>query len=182
MSDSSIASSTPTAEAAVPCRRNRWLVLISAFKLLQAMLFLAIGVGAMHLLHKDVADQLARLADHLRVNPESRLVNIVLENAALLNDRLLVRIGAVVFIYAALDLFEGIGLFFEKLWAEYLTLAITTSFLPWEMIEIGHRPSWWSISLLVINLLVCLYLLRLTLNRRQLEKAAQALCPTAARR
>ena len=40
-------------------RHNTWLILIAAFKLAQALLFVAIGVGVVGLLHKDVADVLS---------------------------------------------------------------------------------------------------------------------------
>ena len=39
-----------------PHRRNRLLILIAAFKFGQALLFIAIGVGAFRLLHKDIGD------------------------------------------------------------------------------------------------------------------------------
>jgi uncharacterized membrane protein (DUF2068 family) len=142
-------------------QHNSWLILIAVFKLAQAALFVAIGVGALRLLHKDVGDELARLADHLRFNPESRLVNFVLRHASMLTDKLLVRIEAVVFIYAALDLVEGIGLYMEKAWAEYLTLVITGSFLPWELFEIFRKLTVIRISLLTLNTLVFIYLLKL---------------------
>ena len=149
---------------------NSWLILIAAFKLAQAALFVAIGVGALRLLHKDVGDELARLADHLRFNPESRLVNFVLHHASLLTDKLLVRIEAVVFIYAALDLVEGIGLYMEKAWAEYLTLVITGSFLPWELFEIFRRLTLIRVSLLTLNALVFIYLLKLIVLSHPAER------------
>ena len=37
---------------------------------------------------------------------------------------------------------EGIGLYLEKAWGEYLTLAITVSFLPLEIFEIVRRLTW----------------------------------------
>ena len=144
-----------------PLRRNRWLILIAAFKLTQALLFAAIGVGALRLLHKDVGDVLAGLADHLRFNPESRFVNFILDRASIFNDRLLLRIGEVVFIYAGLDLVEGVGLYLEKAWAEYLTLAITASFLPWEIFEVFRKLTLPRVGLLVVNALVFFYLVKL---------------------
>lgn len=151
-------------------RHNRWLVLIALYKMLQAALFIAIGVGALRLLHKDVGDMFATLADRLRFNPESRVVNFLLEKASLLNDPVLRRIGAAAFCYAGLGLAEGIGLYLEKAWGEVLTLVITASFLPWEMIEAVHRVTWVRVSLLVINLLVFFYLLDLIAQERQLRK------------
>jgi uncharacterized membrane protein (DUF2068 family) len=140
-------------------------MLIAAFKLAQALLFVAIGVGALQLLHKDVGDLLARLADHLRFNPESKFINFILDRASLLDDRLLRRIGAVVFVYAGLDLIEGIGLYLEKVWAEYLTLAITASFLPLEVFEVFRRITPVRVSLLTVNALVFFYLLKLVVGR-----------------
>jgi uncharacterized membrane protein (DUF2068 family) len=156
---------TPPKTISRPQRHNRWLILIAIFKLAQALLFVSIGVGVLHLLHKDVGDVLARVADHLRFNPESRFVNFILEKASNLNDHMLRRIGAVVFIYAGVDLIEGIGLYLEKVWAEYLTLAITASFLPWEIFEIFRRVTVSRVSLLAVNAVVFIYLLKLVTER-----------------
>ena len=153
-----------------PKHHNQWLILIAAFKLAQALLFVAIGVGAVRLLHKDVADVLTKAAEHLRFTPESRLVNFILKNAPLVNDQVLRRIGAVVFFYAALDLLEGIGLYLEKVWAEFLTLVITASFLPWEAFEIYRRITLPRVSLLTVNAIVLIYLLKLVMTREKSEE------------
>ncbi len=155
---------SPTKSLAKP-RHNRWLILIAAFKLSQALLFIAVGVGAFRLLHKDIGDLLTRLVEHLRFNPESRFVNFVLDKSSLVTDRLLRRIGEVGFIYAALDLIEGTGLYLEKAWAEYLTLAITASFLPWEIFEVLRKVTWIRAGLLVVNALVFFYLLKIVVER-----------------
>jgi uncharacterized membrane protein (DUF2068 family) len=156
--------SLPTNTRVQP-RHNRWLILIAAFKLAQAALFIAIGVGALRLVGKDVADLLLRLADHLRFNPESKLVNFVLDRAAFIDDRMLRRIGEVGFIYAALDLAEGTGLYLEKVWGEYMTLIITGSFLPLEVFELFRRITLVRSGLLVINALVFVYLLKIVSER-----------------
>jgi len=148
-------------------RHNTWLILIAAFKLAQALLFVLIGVGAFRLLHKDVGNLIEQWVDHLNFNPESRFVNFLLDKAELIDDRLLRRIGAAVFIYAALDVVEGTGLYLEKVWAEYLTLAITASFLPLEIFEIIRRVTLIRVSLLTVNTLVLIYLLKLVLERRK---------------
>jgi len=146
---------------------NRWLVLIAAFKLLQAVLFVAVGVGAFRLLHKDIGDMLERMVNHLRFNPEGRFVNFVLDRASLLNDKMLRRIGLAFFCYAALDLLEGTGLYLEKVWAEYFTLAITASFLPFEVYEIFRKLTLVRVSLLAINALVLIYLAKLIWERQR---------------
>ena len=158
-----------------PKHHNQWLILIAAFKLAQALLFVAIGVGALHLLHQDIDDVLSQVAAALRFNPESRFVNFILDQASLLNDPLLRRIGAVAFSYAALGLAEGIGLYLEKAWGEYLTLAITASFLPLEVFEVFRRLTFVRVGLLVANILVFVYLMQVVAGRR--KRSEEALNP-----
>jgi len=146
-------------------QHNPGLLLIAALKLAQALLFCAMGVGAFRLLHKDVGDVLEMLVYHLRFNPESKFINFLLIKSSILDDRLLKRIVGVFFIYAGLDLVEGIGLYLEKTWAEYLTLGITASFLPWEVFEIFRKLTVIRVSLLTVNVLVFLYLFRLVTAR-----------------
>jgi len=153
---------------------NQWLILIACFKLVQALLFVAVGVGAFRLLHKDIGDVLERMVYHLRFNPEGRFVNFVLDKASLLNDRMLRRIGLAFFCYAALDLLEGTGLYLEKVWAEYFTLAITASFLPFEIYEVIRKLTWIRVSLLAINALVLFYLAKLIWERQRSSPAQSA--------
>lgn len=152
-------------------KHNRWLVLIASYKFLLAAMFVAVGVGALRLMHKDIDDVISQIGDLLRFNPESRFVNFLYDRASLINDPLLKRIGALAFSYAALSLAEGIGLYLEKAWGEYLTLAITASFLPWEIFEIFHRLTWVRVGLLIVNMLVCIYLFRIVVDRRKPNEA-----------
>jgi uncharacterized membrane protein (DUF2068 family) len=146
---------------------NHWLVLIASYKFLLAAMFVAVGVGALRLMHKDIDDVISHIGDLLRFNPESKFVNFLYDRASLINDPLLKRIGALAFSYAGLSLAEGIGLYLEKAWGEYLTLAITASFLPWEIFEIFHRLTWVRVGLLIVNMLVFIYLLRIVVDRRK---------------
>jgi uncharacterized membrane protein (DUF2068 family) len=148
-------------------RHNTGLILIAAYKLGQALLFTAVGIGLFRLLHRDIGDVLERFAFHLRFSPESRFVNFLLVKSSLLDERLLKRIVEIFFIYAGLDLVEGIGLYLEKTWAEYLTLAITASFLPLEVYEVFNKLTLIRAGLLVINALVFLYLFKLVVGRKQ---------------
>jgi uncharacterized membrane protein (DUF2068 family) len=152
-------------------RHNKGLVLIAVYKLLQALLFIAIGVGALRLVGKDVGDILTRVASDLRFNPEGRFVNFILDRASILDDPMLRRIGFGAFCYAAIGIAEGIGLYLEKAWAEYLTLIITGSFLPIEIMEIMRRHTMPRIALLVVNMAVLLYLSKIVWERQRSTKA-----------
>jgi uncharacterized membrane protein (DUF2068 family) len=146
------------------------LMLIGLFKLAKAIFFFCIGAGAVHLLHKDVGDEVTRLALRLRFDPESRLVALLLHKADLIDAHRLRQISVGTFGYSALALTEGIGLLLEKVWAEYLTLLLTVSFLPWELYELVRRPDWFRLSLLIINLAVLAYLVWLLRRKNLLGK------------
>ena len=108
-----------------------------------------------------------RLAVALKFDPESRFVSLLLEKAGLIDAHRLREISLATFGYSALALTEGIGLLLEKVWAEYLTLILTISFLPWELYELARRPDWFRLSLLLINLAVLAYLVWLLQRKKQ---------------
>jgi uncharacterized membrane protein (DUF2068 family) len=145
--------------------RNRWLIAIGALKLLKAVLFISMGFGVINLLHKDVADVLLRAFMALRFDPENRIVNMVLEKSALLSPQRLREISFAIFLYAALDIIEGTGLVLEKPWAEYFTLVLTGSFLPWEFYEIFRHLTVFKVVLTVLNLLVFVYLAKVVQDK-----------------
>lgn len=156
--------------AATARRHNKGLVLIAVYKFLLALFFVALGVGALRLVGKDVSDIVFRIASDLRFNPEGRFVNFILDRVSILDDPMLRRIGFAAFCYAAIGIAEGIGLYLEKAWGEYLTLVITASFLPWEIMEVLRRNSLPRVGLLVVNVAVLIYLSKLVWERRHGSK------------
>jgi uncharacterized membrane protein (DUF2068 family) len=71
----------------------------------------------------------------------------------------LTKIGLVVLAYAILEGVEAVGLWYQKRWAEYLTLIATAAFLPLEIYELTRTLSPLKLLTLIINLAVVLYLL-----------------------
>ena len=140
-------------------KHSRWLILIGVLKLLKALLFILLGLGTLRLLHKDLVDMLTRLVVDLRFDPENHFVNLVLEKVALISPHRLKLISIAIFCYAAVDIIEGTGLALEKVWAEYLTLILTASFLPWELFEILRHVTLLKIGLFALNAAVLVYLI-----------------------
>ena len=145
---------------------DRGLLLIGLFKLAKSIFFFCIGMGAIHLLHKDLGDVVMRVAVALKFDPESRFVSLLLNKVDLIDVHRLKLISLGTFAYSLVALTEGVGLVLEKVWAEYLTLALTVSFLPWELYELVRRPNWFRLSLLLINLAVLAYLVWLLRRKK----------------
>jgi uncharacterized membrane protein (DUF2068 family) len=137
---------------------DRWLIAIGALKLIEALLCILLGIGAIKLLHKDLVDEVTRIITGLRLDPEGRFVNLILDKVALIDPHRLKQISVGIFFYAGLHTLEGTGLVLRKVWAEYVTLILTASFLPWEIFEIIRHVTWMKIVLMLINVVVVLYL------------------------
>jgi uncharacterized membrane protein (DUF2068 family) len=135
------------------------LRLIAAFKLFKGILLFAVGIGALRLLHRDVAEIVNRWVAELRLDPQSRFVHGLLLRVVKIDDRTLREIGAGTFFYSALLLTEGIGLWLERRWAEYLTVILTGSFLPLEVYELTRRINVTRVTILVTNVLIVAYLI-----------------------
>jgi uncharacterized membrane protein (DUF2068 family) len=133
-------------------------LLIAAFKLLKGLALLALGIGALKLLHKDVAAEIAQWIDVLRVDPHNHYIQLLLDKLGMVDDRKLKALSVGTFFYSALFLTEGIGLALRKRWAEYLTIISTASLLPLEIYEIVKRASVPRIVVLIANIAIVVYL------------------------
>lgn len=138
---------------------GRGLRLIAAFKLLKALTLIAVGIGALRLLHKDVAALVEHWINVFRVDPHNHFIDLLLGKLAILDDRRLKELSIGTFIYAAVFLVEGVGLALRKRWAEYFTIITTSSLLPIEIYELVRRVSIGRSLALVINLAVVAYLI-----------------------
>lgn len=101
------------------------LLIIALFKLLKGILLIAVGIGALKLLHRDVADMVIQWVNILRVDPDNRIVHSLLARVVGISPKQLEALSAGTFIYAGLLLTEGTGLLLRKRWAEYFTIITT---------------------------------------------------------
>lgn len=143
------------------------LVVIGLLKLLKAAFFLALGIGALRLLHRDLADLALRLSMALKFDPEGRFVNAVLDHAQQITPHRLKEISLASIAYAAVATIEGIGLLKEKVWAEYLTILLTASFLPFEVVELFHHLTWLKVVVTLTNIAVLIYLILFVQHMRK---------------
>ena len=123
-----------------------------------AALILA-GIGILKLIHADVASQLEHWFRMLGFDPGSPYLDSAIQKVTTIPPSKIKDLGIVSFIYAALFLTEGIGLWLLKLWAEWFTVVITSSLLPIEAYEIYRHPTAIKFVVIAINMAVVAYLL-----------------------
>jgi uncharacterized membrane protein (DUF2068 family) len=137
---------------------NRWILLIAVFKLIKGVLLVAAGIGALRLLHKDVADVVEHWINVLRLDPDNRFIHALMAKVWSVDDRTLEEISAGTFCYAALFLTEGTGLLLGKRWARYFTIIVTGSFLPLEVYELMRQASVAKTVVILLNVAIIGYL------------------------
>jgi uncharacterized membrane protein (DUF2068 family) len=137
---------------------TRVLRLIAAFKLFKGIVLFALGIGALKLLHRDVAVEVIRWANVFRVDPGNRHLHRLLARLSILDEKRLRELSVGTFFYSALLLTEGTGLLLGKVWAEYFTIFVTGSFIPLEVYELARRVTFPKVSLLLANVAIVVYL------------------------
>jgi uncharacterized membrane protein (DUF2068 family) len=138
---------------------GRGLRLIAAFKLLKGLALLALGIGALKLLHKDFEAIVVHWINIFQVDPHGHYMHLLLAKLSILDDRRLKELSVGTFIYSAVFFTEGLGLAFRKRWAEYFTIITISSLLPLEVYELAKHASIGKGLALVINLAVVAYLI-----------------------
>jgi uncharacterized membrane protein (DUF2068 family) len=135
------------------------LRLIAIFKFVKAALLISIGIGALKLLHKDLATVLDHWIRMFGLAPGNQYVDRFFDKAANFTPHKIKLVGAASFLYAGLFLTEGTGLWLAKRWGEWVTVIITGSLLPLEIYEIHRHPTAVKIAVLIINIAVLIYLI-----------------------
>jgi uncharacterized membrane protein (DUF2068 family) len=143
---------------------------IAIFKLAKATLMIAVGLVALRMIHTDIAGILEEWVPHIGFGPGSRFIGKLAVKAAELTPNRIRDVGVGSFIYAALFLTEGIGLWLLKKWAEWMTIVLTSSLLPVEIYEIVRHFGIGKVVVLLINLALVGYLIYLVRKERHQEE------------
>ena len=143
------------------------LRLIAVFKLLKVAALIATGIMALRLVHADIGTVLELWVLKLGLDPGSSLLNHAIQRICEIPQDQVWELGAVSFIYAALFATEGIGLWFAKRWAEWFTVIISGSLVPFEIYETIRQPTALRVLVLIINVAVVVYLVHRIIHEKR---------------
>ena len=149
--------------------RDSGLFFIGLFKLAKAVFFLGVSLGALHFIHHSLPSTVERIIRELHFDPENRLVDLVMDKVGQITHHKLRLISMGTLLYSLLCTTEAYGLLRRRVWAEFVTLWLSVSFVPWELYEVTRRPTTWHFGILLVNLLIVAYLLWL-LRRKKVRQ------------
>lgn len=147
----------PSAEQA---RKPRFGVLrtIALYKIVKVLLLLAVAYGELRLRDASLVAKLLSWAEAKPYGLEHRVVSWFVQLFSGMSASRVTTLRMVTLAYAAVFAVEGIGLWMEKRWAEWLTVAVTSSLIPLEIWEMFHRPTWGKLAILLGNTIIVAYL------------------------
>jgi uncharacterized membrane protein (DUF2068 family) len=134
------------------------LVLIGIFKLFKALLLIAVGIGAIKFLHKNVVTTVMHWTQVLRVDPDNRFVHGVLVRIFRVTPKQLKELSVGTFLYAGLFATEGLGLLMRQRWAEYFAIVTTGGLIPLEIFELARHFTVTKLVVGFVNVLIVWYL------------------------
>jgi uncharacterized membrane protein (DUF2068 family) len=139
-------------------KRSDWaIVAIGLFKLAKSISLLVLGIALVHWRQEDLGKIAARwLKDAWLARPH---VDAVIVKLSLMRKETIDEFAIGSFVYSALLLIEGVGLCLRKRWAEFLTVGITASLLPFEFYELYRRVTTSGVVVTLVNLAILVYLI-----------------------
>ena len=159
-------------------QHDRLMQAIAIFKFLKAILFVLAALGAFGLMQHGIAERAREWGTALVFSSGQHFIRRSIAFVTGLSREKIAALGLVALFYAALFATEGVGLWREKRWAEYLTIIATGSLIPFEVWEMIKEPTAMRFGAFAINVAVVVYLI-LRLRRPREEKSKTERAPNA---
>jgi uncharacterized membrane protein (DUF2068 family) len=133
------------------------LRVIIVWKSIKATVLLGLAITAFVLHDADLHELAVDLVEWLGIDPASPRVEELLAKLVGMTP---MRIGIGAIIYSAVLYIQAIGLHHRRIWAEWLTVIVTSSLIPFEIYYLATKPSIGKVAALVANVAIVIYLLR----------------------
>jgi len=131
---------------------------------------MAVLAAAISLYWLDPTDVVGGFLDFLHISPDHHLAQVLLRSADMLGNASMWWIILIACIYCALRFAEAFGLWRARPWAEWIALVSGAMYIPFEVLKLAHRVSWFHVSILLVNLAVVAYMFYLRIYLPRLAK------------
>jgi uncharacterized membrane protein (DUF2068 family) len=145
---------------------------VAVLEALKGAAVVALCIILLSLLHKDLDVVVDHITEWLRINPDSRVADWFYELADRTTGRGIWTAVSVGFVYSLGRFVEAYGLWNERNWAEWFAVISGAIYVPFEVFALVAHPHWTKLAVLLINIGVVLYILRILMENRR-ERCAQ---------
>jgi uncharacterized membrane protein (DUF2068 family) len=162
------------APTTAPAEHPAGLRIIAVYKAVKTIGLLFIAAGAFRLDNAQSFGHLVGWLEHLQLTESNDLRWSLVHLLQSMGPARVAAAGFVALGYAAIFATEGIGLWMRRHWAEWFTVIATGSLVPIEVYECIVRFGWLKVAVLVANVLIVIYLVKLALRPRGTAASATA--------
>lgn len=158
-------------------RRIRYLKLIAIFKIAKGVLLLVLGLSLLFLnARSGWMDSVSNwIADEILLKHSKPVAFLLHKLQAMLAGGTLRATGFLALFYTAILFTEGIGVYMQQRWAEFLMIFATATLIPIEIRHLWHRPGLVGVLILLANCFIVWFLYRvLKRDKAQTQPAERA--------
>ena len=141
-------------------QRSRTVVrLIAAFRFIKSIFLIITAAATLHIVR---AGSFSRVIDMVKEMPwasQHAFIQRAIAKITRLPPKRIEEFAIVLILYAALFMTEAVGLWMDKVWAEWLTIVATASFIPFEVYETLRGATPYKVGLLCANVAILVYLI-----------------------
>jgi len=152
---------------------------VAVFEAFKATLVLLAGFGVLSLVHRDLRLLAIAIIGRLRLDPTHRFAGTFIAAASKVTDARLWFFAGAGFFYALFHYVEAYGLWFGKVWAEWLTVVSGGLLLPFEIYELIEKFTWVRVTTFTLNVIVVLAMALVLQKNRKLRRLNQTLLTPA---
>ena len=145
-------------EKQTPKERTWTIHLISGEKVLKATVAVFVGLRLLTLWDQNVQGWAIDFLGRHSIDLGNLYVHDLIEKLAGVGNLQIGEYSIAAFIYAALLYVEGIGLWLQKRWAEFLAVISTSLLIPVELYEIYEKFTIFRVGILAVNIFIVWYL------------------------
>lgn len=141
-------------------RDDRVVGLIGVFKLVKSVVLGALGIAGLMGLPEPFVRVALRALQWTGAMSGHHAVRHVMVRLLSASEHTVRELAIAGLCYSAVFAVEGFGLIHRRRWAEWLTVIVTASFLPFEIYELIRRPGPGKVVAVAINAAIVAYLVR----------------------
>jgi uncharacterized membrane protein (DUF2068 family) len=156
-------------------QNQRGLRAVATYEASKGVIVLAVGLGLLGLIHRDLQQLAEHVVRHLHLNPSAHYPQVFVGVASKLNDARLWALAGGAAAYSGLRLLEATGLWRGRSWAKWLGALSGGVYIPVEVYEVARKVTATRLVLLILNAAVVAFLVWDLWQERRL-RAPQRAC------
>ena len=140
---------------------------VATIEFVKGVIVVLAGLGVFSMRHKDIWGVAESFLEFLHANPHHHYVGVFIDLVSRVSDVRLWKIATVAALYVILRFVEAFGLWYVAPWAEWVALFSGALYIPFEVADLVRHPHWFGLAVIVVNLVIVLYMLKLRIEARK---------------